>query len=186
MAYLFNSIGTLNFGGPVSSVSLKGSLANEMYVENPFDIDSTYNDPMPTMLNGIREIAFRASVRAGKDNSTATDALQVVPYTGLESRTIYVTNKIYMAFAAAVSTLSLVAVAATFYGWWELGREMSMSPLEIAKAFDAPLLHQVGSNVSFKKMEHTALTVRVRYGQGLKDGGSQTGYEGIQAGGRFR
>jgi len=30
---------------------------------------------------------------------------------------------------------------------------MSLSPLEIAKAFDTPLLRQVGSNVSFKKME---------------------------------
>lgn len=184
MTYLFDSIGLLNYVGAVSSVSLEGSLANEMYVEplEGGDLMTRYNDPMHIMLDGIREIAFRASVRAGKDNATVTDAPQVVSYTGLGSHTIYVTNSIYMAFAAAVTTLNLVAVAATFYGWWELGRDMSMSPLEIAKAFDAPLLRKVGSNVSFNQMDGTALTVQIRYGQGPKDGGPGTGYKEIQAG----
>lgn len=184
MSYLFSSTGTLRFGEAVNSVSLQGSLANEMYAEGRygFEPDSTFNDPMHKMLDGIHEIAFRASVRAGKDNATVRDAPQVVPYTGLGSHIVYATNIIYMALATAVSILNLVAAAATFYGWWELRREMSMSPLEIAKAFDAPLLREVGSNVRFNKMERGALMVEIRYGQISKDEVSGTGNERVHAG----
>jgi hypothetical protein len=36
--------------------------------------------------------------------------------------------------------LSIIAIGATFYGWWELGRPFSMDPLELPSAFEAPLL----------------------------------------------
>ena len=39
----------------------------------------------------------------------------------------------YFAGAAVVEGIYILAVLFTFYGWWNLGRHMSFSPLEIAK-----------------------------------------------------
>lgn len=38
----------------------------------------------------------------------------------------------------------LVVVASTFYEWWKIGRPITMSPIEIAKAFNAPVLKADG------------------------------------------
>lgn len=44
-----------------------------------------------------------------------------------------------MAFFAGAATIQLVAILAilsTLYGWWDLGRPVGLSPLEIAKVCD--------------------------------------------------
>ncbi len=59
---------------------------------------------------------------------------------------------------------------------------MSMSPLEIAKAFDAPLLRPVGSNIPAKKMRSELLATRVQYGEIPKNGLPWNGPAGDQRG----
>ena len=172
MSYLFDSSATLNFGGAVSSVTLQGSLANQMVIANDTSFTYSFHDPMSQMLDAIYEIAFRASSQAGQDNATATKASQTSPYQGQGLHTIYVTNKTYMSLAAVIGFLSVVAVGFTLWGWWELGRQMSLSPLEIAKAFDAPLLRQAGSNVRPSQMTFSSLERRIQYGEVRKDGGA--------------
>lgn len=183
MSYLFDSTATLSFGGAVSSVTLEGALASQMFIENSDNwVFNTYNDPMKIMLDALQEITFRASLRAGKDNGTETDR-QTVPYRGYGLHTVYRTNNMYMGAAAAVSIVSLFAVAATFWGWWELGRDMTLSPLEIAKAFDSPLLKQAGSNVPAGHMSKSVLATRIRYGECVDYNTMQTGYNGANEGG---
>lgn len=46
---------------------------------------------------------------------------------------------------------------------------MSMSPLETAKAFGAPLLGRAGSNMEAKEMVGLVGTMRVRYGEVLRE-----------------
>lgn len=36
----------------------------------------------------------------------------------------------------------------TYWGWWRLGRQVSMSPLEIARAFNAPILQDADPNAT--------------------------------------
>jgi hypothetical protein len=97
-----------------------------------------------------------------------------VLYTGQNTHTIYVTNTMYMAIGALVSLMGVVAVGATSYGWWQLGRDVSMSPLEIAKAFDAPLLRDMGSNISHEKIPPHIKTQRIQYGVGTVRKGPST------------
>jgi hypothetical protein len=52
----------------------------------------------------------------------------------------------------------------TFYGWWELGRNVSLSPIEIAKAFNAPIFMNVPSNRDIDAMLKELDGVKVRYG----------------------
>lgn len=97
---------------------------------------------MNYMVNAMREIAFRTAVLAGKDedNRDVTNALQQVKYQGIATHSLYVSDWWYMTGAAVLSVVSVVVVGLTFYGWWELGHDVSLSPLDIARAFDSPLL----------------------------------------------
>lgn len=40
----------------------------------------------------------------------------------------------------------MALVVSTFIDWWELGRHVTLDPIEIAKAFDAPMFKRPGSN----------------------------------------
>lgn len=68
-----------------------------------------------------------------------------------------------MTFGTAFVVLSLLSSV-----WPSHGRVFSMSPLEIAKAFDAPLLSSFGSNATGKELARDAPAhVRVRYGEAI-------------------
>lgn len=42
--------------------------------------------------------------------------------------------------AALIQLLCIIFILPTYWGWWHFGRKISFSPLEMAKAFDSPLL----------------------------------------------
>ncbi|KAH7070204.1 hypothetical protein FB567DRAFT_564734 [Paraphoma chrysanthemicola] len=180
-SYLFTSNATFHFAGAVSSATLTGSLANEV-VSGDDAWNLTFSDPMNGMLDTMREIAFRTAVRAGKDYANVTNSTQDVQYTGRSTHSIYNTDFRYMAAAVVVSILSVIAISITFYGWWELGRTVSLSPLEIAKAFDAPLLAHIGSNLDLSHNKHLGpiATRRVRYGAKINEQDYSTQYTGGQ------
>ena len=165
--YLFTSKAIFVFVGARSSIRMTGSLANEV-VRGPLTgWDEEFLDPMDAMLDKMREIAFRTAVRVGRDQpNNVTDADQTTPFQGSKTRSIYVTDFRYMLAAGILSILSVLAISLPFYGWWQLGRTVSLSPLEIAKAFDAPILAHVGSNLdlSDSKSLGTVAGVRVQYG----------------------
>lgn len=66
--------------------------------------------------------------------------------------------------AVAVELLCIALVLPTYWGWWRLGRPVSFSPLEIAKAFEAPLLSDCNSNSSGRDIAKAAGNVEVQYG----------------------
>lgn len=163
---LFKAAATYNFGGAVNSYTLTGTLANQMLVNASSTLGyPAFADPMDVMLDSIRNIAFRAALKAGSEgNDTFTQAVQDVPYTGYRVYSVYRTHYTFMLIAVALSLLSLLSVFITMYGWWQLGRNVSMSPFEIAKAFDAPLLRAAGSNAVFKGYPSVLKSQNIRYG----------------------
>ncbi|KAI8935042.1 hypothetical protein NX059_008706 [Plenodomus lindquistii] len=162
-SYLFGSSVTFAFGGARVSSQRDGAARGKRHLE--------HRQPrsMDRMLDIMREIAFRAAVAVGKDKSVhnVTNAPQRVEYQGSQIRSIYVTEFRYMVAAAILSLCSVFAVGATFYGWWELGRPFSMSPLELAKAFDAPVLKTVGEDAGLysSKTQSAVLEQRIQYGE---------------------
>ncbi|OAL00831.1 hypothetical protein IQ06DRAFT_149566 [Phaeosphaeriaceae sp. SRC1lsM3a] len=185
-SYMFSSKAVSLFRGARSSISLTGALANEMIRGVSVGTSNeTFDDPMAEMLDGIRDIAFRTAVRAGRDQlNNVTAAQQMVAFKGQATHSIYVTDFRYMFIATALSVASVLATSLLFFGWWQLGRTVSLSPLEIAKAFDAPILSQVGSNVDLADNKHLghAAAVRVQYGVRIED----MGYGGGQLLGQRR
>jgi len=139
-----------------------GSLANQVVkIDNMGTGQATVQDPMDQMLDALREITFRTAVHAGKDTSThnVTNAVQSVEYRGYQLQSIYITDPKYMVAAAILSVLSIIAVGATFYRWWELGRPFSMGPLELASAFEAPLLRAASEDAGLDDNVHRRLVL---------------------------
>lgn len=81
--------------------------------------------------------------------------------------TVYQSHYDWMFGALAVLVVALCSILPTFDGWWHLGRTVSMSPIETAKAFDAPLLRQADPNGTADDIAVHFRSVNVQYGASL-------------------
>ncbi|KAK8191561.1 hypothetical protein IWZ00DRAFT_283601 [Phyllosticta capitalensis] len=171
MSTLFGSSATFNFGGAVSSIQFAGTVVNQ-YVDTA-NSGSAYtwptyvnwNDPTDDILNAIREVAFRASIYAATDpslNRTALNPSQDVDFTGTVRKTIYKINRRYMAAGAALALLGFFGVLPLYYGWWQLGRRVTMSPIEIAKSFDSRMLADLCEHDA-SGLARAGKTLKIRY-----------------------
>ncbi len=90
-----------------------------------------------------------------------------------ESRTVAVfrVNYAYAMGASCVVLLSVLATAPLLSGWRRAGRDLSVSPLEVANAFDAPLLAGVPSGAEVGAVLRAVDGVEVRYGEPRAAGG---------------
>lgn len=69
----------------------------------------------------------------------------------------------FLAGAVALTVITVLVVLATLNGFWRLGRAVSLSPVEIAKAFGAPLLVSEHSNAKADELVKSAGTMPVQY-----------------------
>jgi hypothetical protein len=86
---------------------------------------------MDDIIDSYRELALRMSVDSIEPNTTG----QTVPYTSRLASVQYAANRGNLVLAVIVSLIGPIATFALFWGWWELGRPFSLSPLEVANAF---------------------------------------------------
>ena len=144
LANQFNTNLQLQFGGGIGWEYLGAqSEASISYAHNISEggCDIYFSDPTEDFLQSTRELMFRTAILSANETNIQHVSAQV---TG--SHTVYHTNYLFVALATLVSALAIVAVLLTFQGSQRLGREVSMSPIEVAKAFGAPLLRGANSN----------------------------------------
>lgn len=171
-AYTYNS----SLGGPIYSqyVSNNVSIATE---------NMTFTDPMPDILNMARELSFRFVLLSTAQNLTDTHeayaALNTPGYPGgyngiiglnqtvkvsqTSNENVYATHRAYLFVAIAIILITCAAIFPVFLGWWKLGRTFSQSPVEIAKAFNAPLLNYANSNNGAKALVNGFGHLNVKY-----------------------
>ncbi len=122
--------------------------------------------------------------------SIFADWAQAVPFVGVELKTVYSTNWAIATAAAFVGgVLAVLAVLPLYAGWWELGRDVSLNPLETALAFGAPLLAGVNSNADRERVVQHVGYQRVQYGVvvvGEEAEGKVSGYSNAADGGESR
>lgn len=163
-----------------------------------------WRDPTDGILNTLNEIIFRTALVA-KDypkysllnfssdplETSHYEAWPITPPNGdkgipvpqviaMEQHSkINVSQSHYsfLAGALAVMILGVLIVIPTFNGFWQLGRSVSLNPLEIAKAFNPDVLDGIGSNASSKHLDKIVGSRNVKYGEVLlgllKDGREQ-------------
>lgn len=105
---------------------------------------------------------FRSSVAFGALNKATP--VQRVTASQSEQRTVYRSNYYYLAGAVVVTILAAIMIGCVLHGYSELGRRMSNSPIEIAKAFNAPLLRSEDGNAPIDDLIKEVGYRSVRYG----------------------
>src|SRR5947209_20624135 len=102
---------------------------------------------------------FRTAVAAANSST-----IQYVQAHQTSTRPIFESHYVYLAVATIVTGIAIACVSLTFHGYWRLGREFSMSPLEIVTAFNAPMLKRAESNTDAKTLLNEVGGRPVKYG----------------------
>ncbi|KAK0707032.1 hypothetical protein B0T26DRAFT_744080 [Lasiosphaeria miniovina] len=98
-----------------------------------------WSRPTEYVLASMYDFMFRCALHAGSDISEAQNftARRTVP------TAVFQADARYLAGALAAMACGLVLVAALLWNFWLLGRNVTLSPLEIASGFGAPVLRDV-------------------------------------------
>jgi hypothetical protein len=127
------------------------------------DCNLTWTDPMHEILEGIRALTFRTAIAAS--NSTTTSQTTTARIQREENR--YQSSYAFLILALIMPLSSVAFIAALLVGWRDLGRTVSLSPIETAKAFDAPILAQAGSNAFVDELVKELGERNLKYGESL-------------------
>ncbi|KAK5198412.1 hypothetical protein LTR99_007337 [Exophiala xenobiotica] len=159
----YNTDLSMQFGGAVGyeffGAQSEASIAYARGIETGPSCDVYFTDPLADFLQGIRELIFRTAIATANSSNT-----QHIEAQASGSHTIYHTDFLFLALATVASLLAIAAILLTFHGFWGIGRNVSMSPIETAKAFNAPLLRNSDSNAPAKALLKEVGTRPVRYG----------------------
>ncbi|KAF2005703.1 hypothetical protein P154DRAFT_571000 [Amniculicola lignicola CBS 123094] len=128
----------------------------------------TWTDPMPDMISRMQALALRITL----DMATSPVAslplapswTKSVPVTGFRVSTIYNVSPALIAIATVLSIIGVVAVLPLYNGFWEMGRRVSLNPLEIARALGAPILEGLDGNATAEDVVMERGGMGVRYG----------------------
>lgn len=160
LSLYFTGVFATQGSGPMGSMYLNSSL--ESYgTEN-----MTWADPTPDILSTIRELIFRSAISVSNSSTQ-----QTVAATDTVLRSFYISDFAYLGGAVLVMALNTCVLAPLFLGWWQLGRRVSLSPVETAKAFRAPLLRGSDCNSHVDQLLREVGRRRARYGAVADDAG---------------
>ncbi|KAK5677388.1 hypothetical protein LTS10_009958 [Elasticomyces elasticus] len=158
----FDSSMDVRFAGTVgwqlSTSGATGPQSVESAGNGGLSCSLNFTDPTQNLIAQARELMFRTALAFGNSSTT-----QEIAGAQLRTTNVYQSHYEYLAAAVVLTLASISVVTATLYGFWALGRSMSMSPLEIAKAFNAPLLAAEDSNAQAEQLVRSVGARHVRY-----------------------
>jgi hypothetical protein len=134
----------------------------------PKTCNSSWTDLTNHILSSLNQIAFRVSLEAATypyRSTNDTPVPQVI--TMLETSNVYVfhSEHKYMIAMIILTIFLMGLVIPTFIGWCALGRHVTLDPIEIATAFDAPVFQGPCSNASLQQLVQDYGARNVRYGE---------------------
>ena len=116
----------------------------------------------PTMdiISHMAEVLFRAELFAYNGSGTQEFAVQETTPT-----LVFHSEYDYLGLNIAIMLFTLLVVLFPLWGWWELGRPVSLSPIETAKAFVAPMLRLTSPQMEAGGLVKELGDRRVKYGE---------------------
>jgi Protein of unknown function (DUF3176) len=94
-----------------------------------------YIQPAPYVLGAIKSFVARLAFNSGNSTNRQSLAAQQIINAALYKR-----DNGFLAAAVVVMAVGLLAALTLFWGFWEVGPDRSLSPIETGKSFGAPLL----------------------------------------------
>lgn len=132
-------------------------------------IDSAYKDTLQNVSFGYIGSSMSDQTAVPDRNTSSKYKMfpqpQLVQMSQVQTIQVYESNYWYLLGAAGAMIVCAVVVLPLFSGFWVLGRAMSFSPIEIAKAFGSPQLDGANSNADAAGIVKVAGPNLLRYGE---------------------
>lgn len=127
----------------------------------------TWSSPTDFVLRSMHAFMFRAAMRVGNGSA---DGQQVLGIARTTQALLFRSDYRFLGTALAVATAAIAASVALLWGFWDLEYEVTLSPIEVAKVFRAPLLGSVPWNLTAEEMVKRVGGEHVQYsfGHGLE------------------
>jgi hypothetical protein len=157
----YASSADVRFGGAIGyQLTTSGSMVNRYaHVIDPAQCSTAFSDPTDEIINAARDLMFRTAIASSNSSLRTTVTAQQI-----STQQVYMSDFRWLGAATAITVLGLLLTIPTFRGYWKLGRNVSMSPIELAKAFASPMLAHVDSNADVETMLKTMGDRQIRYG----------------------
>lgn len=139
--------------------------------------------PMDDMVAAVNDLAFRAGLlTASWSNVTqlidpGLETYQVVQTKAEKEENVFSSDLRWFAGAAAIQFFTILLLAPSFWGWWKIGVELSLSPLQIAKAFGSPILDSIHSGAGARGIVQSAGHWKLKLGIVGGDDPANDGHE---------
>ncbi|KAL9125386.1 MAG: hypothetical protein Q9217_005400 [Psora testacea] len=162
----YGSTANLRFVGAYNyELVTTGATANRYAILDPntsrpeANCSLSFSDPSNDLIQAVRDMMFRTAIAAANSSDSQ-------PVTAQETATltVYQSHFLYLSLAALCTGLGWLATIPIFLGWWHVGRTVSMSPIETAKAFGAPTLRNLDSNADADMLLKEVGDRPIRYG----------------------
>lgn len=113
-------------------VNFADSSAKDKY---PEECPIVFKRPTRYVLTYVTDYMFRSAYDASRSEDDPQNF--TASYTGVELW--HITNFKWLAGAVVVMIIGILAALSLFWGWWQLDRYVTLSPLETSKALGAPI-----------------------------------------------
>lgn len=125
----YNSAARIWFsGGAGYAIETNGTLGFDFaQMDNGIDSVMTWGDPMDTILEGMRELMFRAAIVKGRSQATAKISRGQMS----SQRQIYRTDYHFLAIGVATVCIGLFGVLPLFWRMWQLKEGVTLNPTQI-------------------------------------------------------
>ncbi|KAL2062003.1 hypothetical protein VTL71DRAFT_6269 [Oculimacula yallundae] len=169
--YLSNDLG-VQTGGLANSANLCGFQYADPMLPTDFGgwaaKDPSHRFDVPALVGKINQIMFALALDISDedDDKDVAAGTLVRPAWVYQDAIHYKTNFKFMWGALASMLFCIFCVLPVYYGYWQLGRPVTLGPFEIAAAFRAPVLHHP-SNAAIDTLIKEVGGRRVRFGEVL-------------------
>jgi len=130
----------------------------------------TWNSPTEYVLKAMHDFMFRVALKTG--NGTEQQSFDVRK---TASKLVFRSEYRYLGAALASTACCLVLVSNLVWGWWQLDRKVTLSPLETARAIgsssNGPLFRRVGSDGTIEDILEAVAGVEFKLSREYNSGG---------------
>lgn len=165
-SFIFRELGTTTKNFTDVTFEWTPSLLGNAYSQDMLLISSlfcniTSHDPTDGIISSITDILFRLGIRGGE---VAPFQRQTIRATQQRDTLVFETNYTFVYVSALIATVAVLVTGMTFWGYWRLGRRVTLSPVETARAIDGRLFVETGSNEEVEGLLMAAGKSVVMYG----------------------
>jgi hypothetical protein len=162
---MFSAKVTLRFAGAVgydmTTMGITALRYSRQAVGDTYSMcQNQWLDPTHDILMTARELMFRLALQGNNTDVVAQSVLLTLRGTEV----VYTSDFLFLGLALLLIGLASISVVPLLMYWWRLGRDVSLSPIEIARAFSAPELMDSGSNLDASRLVKEIGSREVRYG----------------------